>query len=89
MGRIFELERRRTAGDPQIADASQRVDQLFGEPVGEVLLIAIGAAVGIAYAANRRFAEATRFARRARELAEGDPALSVAIDDHLERYAVR
>ncbi len=42
---------------------------------------------GIAYAANGRFGDATRVALRARELAQGDPALTTVIDDHLARYA--
>lgn len=45
--------------------------------------------LGIAYAANGRYGDATRFALRARELAKGDPALGAAIDDHLARYAQR
>ncbi len=39
-GPALELERRGARGDPQVADAAQRVDDLLGDAVAEVLLVA-------------------------------------------------
>ena len=41
----FERERRGASGDLQLVDLGERVEQLFGEPVGEVLLLFVPAHV--------------------------------------------
>jgi hypothetical protein len=69
LGPAFELKYRAACDDPQIFESRQRVDQLFGETIAEILVLARGSKVHEGQNRQRRLAR-LRGARGGRGLLE-------------------